>query len=36
LFQDNDSTDSKNLTTLQKQEIINLLHKAASEIINYY
>jgi len=36
LFQDNESTDSKTLTTLQKQEIINLLHKAASEIINYY
>jgi len=36
LFQDNDSTDSKTLTTLRKQKIINMLHKAASEIINYY
>jgi transcriptional regulator with XRE-family HTH domain len=36
LFQDNDSTDSKTLTPLQKQDIINMLHKAASEIIYNY
>jgi len=36
LFQDNDSKYSKTLTPLQKQEINNMLHKAASEIINNY
>jgi transcriptional regulator with XRE-family HTH domain len=36
LFQNNDSTDIETLTPLQKQEIINMLHKAVSEIINNY
>jgi transcriptional regulator with XRE-family HTH domain len=36
LFQNNTSTDNKTLTPIQKQEIINLLHKATIKIINDY
>jgi transcriptional regulator with XRE-family HTH domain len=36
LFQNNTSTDYKTLTPLQKQEIINLLNKATTKIINDY
>jgi len=36
LFQNNDSTDIKNSTPLQKQEIIDMLYKAASEINDFY
>jgi len=36
LFQNNDSTYIKNTTPLQKQEIINMLYKVASEINDCY
>jgi len=36
LFQNNAEKDIRILTPLQKQEIINMLHKAASKIINDY
>jgi transcriptional regulator with XRE-family HTH domain len=36
LFQNNAETDIRILTPLQKQEIINMLHKATSKIINDY
>jgi transcriptional regulator with XRE-family HTH domain len=36
LFQNNAEADIRILTPLQKQEIINMLHKATSKIINDY
>ncbi|MCL2210244.1 MAG: helix-turn-helix transcriptional regulator [Treponema sp.] len=36
LFQSNTTADLRNLTPLQKQEIIKKLHESALKIINHY
>ncbi|MCL2809056.1 MAG: helix-turn-helix domain-containing protein [Treponema sp.] len=36
LFQNNAEANVRNLTPLQRQEIINKIHEAASKIINHY